>query len=214
MTFSLPVEIRTERGKQLNKMRNAGKLPAVMYGPKEESTPLTIDKIAFEKLFKQTGESSVIVLSGLTTPKEVLVHDVSFDPRKGGMTHVDFYALEAGKEITVGIPLEFVGEAPALKLGGTLTKVLYEIEVTCMPKDLPQHISVDVSTLVDFESQIHVKDLTIPANVKIENDMEDVVALVQAVTEEAEAPVEAIDMSAIEVEKKGKTDDPDAEATK
>ena len=214
MTLSLTVEARTERGKQLEKLRSAGKLPAVMYGPKEEATPIAMDKIAFEKLLKQAGESSVIVLNGLEKPKEVLVHDVAFDPRRGGGIHVDFYAIEAGKEITIHVPLEFVGEAPALKLGGTLTKVLHEIEVTCMPKDIPQHIDVDVSTLDDFEKQIHVKDLTIPKNVKVENDMEDVVALVQAVEEEAEAPVEAIDMSAIEVEKKGKTEEETEEPAK
>lgn len=206
MTFTLAVETRTERGKQLDSIRAAGKLPAVMYGPKEETTPLTIDRVAFEKLFKQTGESSVITLQGLTGPKDVLVQDVAFDPRRGGVIHVDFYAVEAGKEITVHVPLEFVGEVPALKLGGTLTKVLHEVEVTCTPQNLPQHIDVDVSVLVDFEKQIHVKDLVIPKGITVENDPEDVVALVQAVTEEKEEPVAAVDMSAIEVEKKGKTE--------
>ena len=213
MTFSLTVEERKERGKQLGTLRGAGKLPAVMYGPKETATPLTIDRATFEKLFKQAGESSVIVLEGLAKPKEVLVHEVAFDPLKGGITHVDFYAIEAGKEITVAIPLEFVGEAPAVKLGGTLTKVLYEVEVTCMPAKLPQHLTVDVSALVDFETQIHVKDLEIPNGVKIENEPEDVVALVQEVKEEViEEPV-AVDMSAIEVEKKGKDETEGASET-
>jgi large subunit ribosomal protein L25 len=207
MTFSLTVEMRTERGKQLGKLRGAGKLPAVMYGPKEEATPLTLDRIAFEKLFKEAGESSVIVLEGLKAPKEVLVHDVSFDPRRGGIIHVDFYAVEAGKEITVGVPLEFIGEAPAIKLGGTLTKVLYEVEVTAKPKDLPQHIDVDVSSLDDFEKRILVKDLNVPKGVTIENDLEDVVVLVQAVEEEKEEPVAPVDMTAIEVEEKGKKEE-------
>ncbi len=206
MTFSLTVEARTIRGKKLASLRSAGKLPAVVYGPKEESTPLTLDRVEFEKLFKQTGESSVIVLNGLGSPKEVLVHDVAFDALRGGMTHVDFYAIEAGKEITMNIPLEFIGEAPAIKLGGTLTKVLHEIEITCMPKDIPQHIDVDVSVLDDFEKQIHVKDLTIPKGVTLETSLEDVVALVQAVQEEVEEAPVAIDMDAIEVEKKGKVE--------
>ncbi len=208
MTFTLTVESRAQRGKQVSALRSAGKLPAVMYGPKEESTPLTLDKIEFEKVLKQAGESSVIVLKGLAKDKEVLVHEVSFDPLRGGATHVDFYAVEAGKEITIHVPLEFVGEAPATKRGGTLTKALHEIEVTCTPSNLPQHIDVDVSSLDDFEKQIQVKDLVVPKGVKIENDLEDVIALVQAVEEEAEAPVEAVDMNAIEVEKKGKTEEP------
>lgn len=210
MTFSLPVEIRSERGKKLGKLRDAGRLPAIMYGPKEEATPLSLDRIAFEKLFKQTGESSVITLTGLAKQKEVLVHDVAFDARRGGITHVDFYAIEAGKEITVHVPLEFEGESPAIKLGGTLTKVLHEIEVTCIPSNLPQHITVDVSSLVDFESRIHVKDLTIPKGVKVENDLEDIVVLVQAVEEESAEPA-VLDMSTIEVEKKGKTETEEVE---
>ena len=210
MTFSLPVEIRNERGKKLAKLRDAGKLPAIMYGPKEEATLLSLDRVAFEKLFKQTGESSVITLTGLTKPKEVLVHDVAFDARRGGITHVDFYAIEAGKEITVHVPLEFEGEAPAIKLGGTLTKVLHEIEVTCVPSDLPQHITVHTSSLVDFDARILVKDLSIPKGVTIENDPEDVVVLVQPVEEES-GDATVLDMSAIEVEKKGKTETEEAE---
>ncbi len=206
MTFTLAVENRTERGKKLEALRERGKLPAVMYGPKEESTLLSVDKAAFEKLLKQAGESSVIVLEGLPgTKKEVLIHDVAFDATRGGAIHIDFYAIEAGKEITVNVPLEFEGEAPAVKQGGTLTKVLHEIEVTCMPSNLPQHIVVDVSVLDTFEKQLHVRDLVVPKGITVENDPEDVVVLVQAVEEETE-PVAAIDMSAIEVEKKGKTE--------
>jgi large subunit ribosomal protein L25 len=204
MTFILDATPRTERGKKLAKARNAGKLPAVVYGAKEKSTAFYLDRISFEKVFKQAGESSIITLKGLEGDKEVLVHDVAFDPSRGGIIHVDFYAIEAGKEITVDVPLTFVGEAPALKLGGTLTKVLHEIEVTCKPKDLPKEITVDVASLVDFEAQIHVSDLTIPAGVTVGNAPDDVVALVQAVEEEKEEAPAAIDMSAIEVEKKGK----------
>jgi large subunit ribosomal protein L25 len=212
MTFSLTVEPRAERGKKLAALRAQGKLPAIMYGPKEEATPLFLDRAAFEKVLKDAGESSIITLKGLAAPKDVLVHDVSFDSARGGVTHVDFYAIEAGKEITIDVPLEFIGEAPALKQGGTLTKVLHEIEVTCVPANLPQHIDVDISVLDTMEKQIHVRDLVVPAGVTIENDPEDVVALIQEVEEEtAEAPI-AIDMSAIEVEKKGKTEEEGAAA--
>jgi large subunit ribosomal protein L25 len=212
MTFSLTVEARDTKGKKLAALRAEGKLPGVVYGPKEKATPLLVDRAAFEKVLKDAGESSVITLEGLDTPKEVLVHDVAFDPTRGGATHVDFYAIEAGKELTLHVPLEFIGEAPALKQGGTLTKVLHEIEVTCVPANLPQHIDVDISALDSMEAQIHVKDLKIPAGVTVENDPEDVVVLVQAVVEEAEEAPAEIDMTAIEVEKKGKTEDEEAAA--
>lgn len=212
MTLTLSVTKREERGKATQKLRTDGKIPAVVYGPKQEATPVTLDKIAFDKVFGEAGESSIIKLEGIDGTPEVLVHDVAFDPVKGGASHVDFYAIEAGKELTTDVPLEFIGEAPAIKLGGTLTKALHEVEVTCLPSKLPQHIDVDVSTLVDFASQIHVRDLVIPAGVTVSNDPDEVVALVQEVTEEVEETPEAVDMSAIEVEKKGKEETEEEEA--
>lgn len=208
MTFTLQATVRTETGKKVKTLRNAGSLPAVVYGPKQAPVALTITKQDFEKVFKDAGESSVITLTGLGAPVNVLVSDVAFDARRGGVIHVDFYAVETGKRVTVDVPLVYAGEAPALKLGGTLTKVLHEVTVEAEPTHLPKEITVDVSALVDFDSQIHVRDLSVPAGVTIKDNGDDVVALVQAVKEEKEAP--ALDMGAIEVEKKGKTDEASA----
>jgi large subunit ribosomal protein L25 len=207
MTVTLNATARTERGKKLAMLRKQGKLPAVVYGPKDEATALTLDRSAFEKLFREAGESTIINLVGVGEDKEVLVHDIAFDPERGGPIHVDFYAIERGKELTLDVPLEYVGEAPAVKLGASLTKVLHEVEVTCRPSKLPQHIVVDVSSLAEFGAQIHVSDLPLPEGVKIENDPDEVVALVQEVKEEVEEAPAAIDMSAIEVEEKGKKED-------
>ena len=200
MTVKLEVEQNTASAKVV---RNGGDIPAVVYGPKQEPISIKVNKVAFEKMLKTAGESTVIYLTGLETEVEVLIHDVAFNGAKGGVEHVDFYAIEKGKEITVHVPLEFIGEAPAVKTGGSLTKVLHEIEVTCAPSALPQHIDVDVSSLDDFEKQIHVKDLTIPKGVTVENSPEEVVALVQEVKEEvveedavAEAEVTAAEVKA------------------
>jgi large subunit ribosomal protein L25 len=204
MTVKLEVTAKTASAKAL---RKAGSIPAVVYGPKQEPLAVSVQKSVFEKLLKEAGESTVINLVGLGEEIEVLVHEVSFNPAKGGVEHVDFYAIEKGKEITVHVPLEFIGEAPAVKKGGSLTKVLHEIEVTCKPSALPQHIEVDVTPLDDFEKQIHVKDLVVPNGVKVENDGEEVVALVQEVQEEVEPEPVAVDMDAVEVEAKGKTEE-------
>ncbi len=206
MTFTLEASPRTETGKKVQNLRALGKLPAVVYGPKQAPTALTLSKSDFEKVLKDAGESSVITLTGLEKTTDVLIHEVAFDARKGGVVHVDFYAIEKGKKITVDVPLTFVGEAPALKLGGNLTKVLHEVEVEADPTKLPKEIIVDISTLVDYESQIHVRDLSVPAGVEIKDNGDDVVALVQQVKEESEStPV--LDMSAVEVEKKGKAEE-------
>lgn len=208
MTVKLEVSKRTISAQAV---RNAGDVPSCVYGPKQEPISISVNKVVFEKMLKDAGESTVINLIGLGEDIEVLIHDVAFNPAKGGVEHVDFYAIEKGKEITVGIPLEFIGEAPAVKMGGSLTKVLHEIEVTCKPAVLPQHITVDVSSLDDFEKQIHIKDLDIPQGVKVENDGDEVVALVQEVRDEPEPEITAVDMSAVEVEAKGKTEEKTAE---
>ena len=206
MTITLNVEKRAGKAP-------AGKIAGVVYGPKQPSVSLAIDKRIFEKTLEEAGESTIISLEGLGEAIEVLVQDVDFDPIKGHVRHVDFYAIEAGKEITVDVPLEFIGEPEALKLGGVLTKALHEIEITCRPSKLPKEIVVDVSSLNTFEDSIRVKDLNLPEGVKVENDPEDTVAVVVPVEEEKEEPVVPIDMSAIEVEKKGKEDTTEGDAS-
>lgn len=180
-----------------------GTIPAVVYGPKQENISLAVNKQVFEKLFADAGESTIITLEGLEKPIEVLVHDVSFNPERGGIIHVDFYAIERGKELTTHVALEFVGEAPAEK-DGTVVKALQEVEVTCRPSVLPSHIDVDLSLLVDVDAQITVADLKVAEGVKIENDADAVVATIAVAKEEVDEDPEAPDMDAIEVEEKGK----------
>ena len=210
MTIKLQVEKRSETGKKLKSLRADGKIPGVVYGAKQESTALTLDRREFDKAFEVAGESSVLVLTGLDEDKEVLIHDVTFNQVKGGIQHVDFYAVEKGKKVTVHVPIEFTGEAPAIKLGGSLTQALRELEVTAEPSKLPHEITVDVSVLVTFEDQIRVKDLDIPAGVTVENDPEETVAVVSEAKEEEEVVAE-VDMSAIEVEQKGKKEEGEEE---
>ncbi|MFT5849205.1 MAG: large subunit ribosomal protein L25 [Patiriisocius sp.] len=202
--MSVKLEV-TKREESAEALRAAGKLPAVVYGPKQEPVSITIDRVEFEKTLQTAGESTIISLVGLKEDIEVLVHDVAFNGEKGGVEHVDFYAIERGKELTTNVSLEFVGEAPVEKSGAMVTKVLHEIEVTCRPGVLPSHIDVDVTVLTEDSSHIQIKDLVIPEGVTLSADPEDMVASVQAAREEeAEAPVEAVDMDAVVVEEKGK----------
>jgi large subunit ribosomal protein L25 len=194
-------------------LRGKGLLPAVIYGRSEESTPITVDKKVFDKLFHQAGESTVITLSGLGEEKDALIHEVALDPVTGAAVHVDFYAIQKGQTVTVSIPLEFDGESPAVKdLGGILVKVMHELEIECQPKDLPHAIHVDISKLATLEDQIKVSDLTgIPATAKITVDPEEVVAMIDVAKEE---PVEepAADISAIGIsEERGKKEEDGAE---
>ncbi len=204
--IELKLEKRTA-GTGAATLQKTGKIPAVFYGHKEASTPVAISLKDFKKIWKEAGESTVITLTGLGAEKEALIHDVDFEPVSGELRHADFYVLEKGKKVAVAIPLNFIGVAPAVKeLAGTLVKVLHEIEIECLPKDLPHAIDVDISSLVDFESQIEAKDITLPAGVTLKEKANEVVALVFEAKEEILEAAPAPDLSTIEVEKRGKVE--------
>ena len=199
---------------KLATVRTNGMVPAVVYGASVENTPISVPSIDFVKVFKEAGESSTIVLDMEGKKVDVLIQDVQFEPVKGFPLHVDFLAVDMNKPVEVAVPLEFTGVAPAEKAGlGTLMKVLHEVTIEALPKDLPHNIAVDVSSLETLENQIHVKDIVLPAGVSMITGADEVVALVAAAKEEKEeAPV---DLSAIEVEKKGKAEEEgEAEAKK
>ncbi len=195
---------REESGKRVKRLLTSGEMPAVVYGPKQEAVSITVPGKAFEKALKEAGESSVIELTGLGSTLQVLIHEVDRDPITNVPLHADFYAIEKGAKVEVEVPLTFIGESPAVKAGANLIKVLHELKIEAAPADLPHDISVDISVLAEVGSQILVKDLIIPAKVEVLEDAEQVVALIQEVTVEEEAPVASVDMGAIEVEKKGK----------
>ncbi len=181
-----------------------GFIPGVVYGKKQESIPLSFSLRNFEKIFREAGESSVIELQGLHAPLQVLIHEVDRDPVTHAPRHIDFYAIEKGAKVEVEIPLEFVGESPAVKAGANLVKVLHELSVEADATMLPQEIVVNISTLTEIGSKILVEDIALPPGVVATLDPEEVVAVVQEVKEEEEASVGAPDMASIEVEKKGK----------
>ncbi len=199
--------------KRIKGEEKEGMLKAVYYGEKEKSTPIFVDAIAFGKVYKEAGESSVIALNG-EKKVQAMVQDVSYDPVKNTPIHVDFYTIEKGASIDASVPLEFVGVSEAVKsLGATLSKVLHEVEVEGEATKLPHSISVDLSLLSTLDSVIKVKDLVLPAGVKLYHmDGEEVVAAVSIAKEEdLSAPIEA-DISAIEVAEKGKKEEAPVES--
>lgn len=197
--FKIDALIRDTK-EDVKNLRSQGIIPAVFYGPKEKSQAIKIDSVQFEKIFKMAGESSIVDLKIGDANHEVLIHSVDRDPVTDKVSHVDFYVIERGKKLEITVPLVFEGESPAEKnLGGVLVKVLHDIEVESLPRHFPHEIKVDISTLVDFESQIHAKDLIMPEGVELKTDPEDIIILVQEPKEEIEEPVAEIDISKIEV---------------
>lgn len=208
------IKVELREGKNTNDiLRREGKIPAVFYGPKQKSTPIKIDEAIFTKLYEEAGESSIITLNDGKEDHDVLIHDVQFHAVSGKPVHADFYVIEKGKKVEVDVPIEYVGVSPAEKnLGGVLVKVMHEIAISAMPKDLPQNLEVSVESLVDFDSQIKASDIKLPEGVELnEEDPDTVIALVQEPKEEVEEEPEEFDPEAVEVEEKGKKDDGEGE---
>lgn len=204
--ITLDVAVR-QKSEKLTDLRKEGKMPAVFYGKKVASTPISISQKDFLKVWKMAGESSVVTLKDKTASVECLIHAVDLDPVSDIPRHADFYVFEKGKKIEVSVPLDFVGTAPVVKdLGGSLVKALHELKISADPQHIPHDIKVDISTLVDFDSQILAGDLVLPTGVVLVELPHEVVASAARPKEE-EVESAPIDLSAIEVEKKGKKEE-------
>ncbi len=208
MAYALEGKIRTIKGRKLNALREEGFLPAVVYGHGTEAKNIIFAYNPFVKVYNEAGESNLIDLAidGGASAK-VLVKDIQYDPLSGRLIHADLEQINMNEKLTTNIPLEFIGVAPAEKeLGGTLVRSLQEIEIECLPVDLVDHITVDISKLATFEDVIVISDLNIPATLKVLDDADTVIATVAAPRSEEELkaleekPV-AEDVSKVEVAK-------------
>jgi len=212
--LTLKAEIRDTKTKP-ETVRKAGKIPAVFYGKKEASTAISVPKIDFLKVWKEAGASSIVTLETPEGIKESLIQDVDLDPITSTPRHADFYVFEKDHKVAVELPLEFIGVAPAVKdLGGMFVKVLHELKIEAMPKDLPHNIKVDVSVLINFGDQILAEDIILPKGVTLLANPKEVVATISAPREEKEEEVAPADLSTIEVEKKGKEEEKKEETEK
>lgn len=162
-------------------LRKQGQLPAVLYGHAVKNQALLVNAVEFEKVFKAAGESTIVNLmseDGKTHP--VIIQEVQLDRLSHRPIHVDFYQVSMTEKLKAYVVLEFIGEAPAVKtMGGVLFKQLNEVQVECLPADLPHNINVDISRLKTFDDAIYIKDLPVSGKVKILAPAEETVVKVQ-----------------------------------
>lgn len=179
--IQLKTELRDTEHRTAKALYREGLIPAELYGHKVQNAHLSINQIDFEKVLRKAGESTVIEIAmpdgGI---RNVLIQDVERHYLSNAPIHVDFYEVKMTEKLTATVQIEFTGESHAVKaLGGTLVKVLTEVEVESLPGDLPHQFDVDISSLNTFEDQILVKDLIVSDKVEIKADPEEVVATVQ-----------------------------------
>jgi large subunit ribosomal protein L25 len=187
-----PREIKRKRdAKRL--LRN-GKVPGVLYGPKTQAVPLQFDKRDFSTRIAGLEGSHLVRLksdAAELADKVALVKTMQFHPLSGEVIHADLYEVDLTAKITVRVPLHFVGKAAGVVRGGILQPIVREVEVECLPLDIPEYFDVDVSAL-DIGDSVHIEELKVPEGVTIvaETNLA-LVAVVPPSVEEAPTPAAA-----------------------
>jgi len=200
-TVMLNVEARqvTSKGDS-GRLRRAGKVPAVFYGPGKVGQAVCVDAREFRiKLDGVEGSHLIQLLSPAAeiNEKMVLLKEVQRHPVTSLPMHIDFYEVDVTKPIEVTVPLHFVGKAQGVTAGGLLQSLRREITVECLPREIPEFINVDVSGL-GLHDAIHIAELTLPAGVKAVYDTNDAVVTVAAPVAEEKPAVEATEVVATE----------------
>ncbi|ADV04693.1 50S ribosomal protein L25/general stress protein Ctc [Staphylococcus pseudintermedius] len=185
------------QGKQtrgdLRKIREAGKVPAVVYGYGTKNVSVKVDEVEFIKLIREVGRNGVIELGVGSKQIKVMVSDYQYDSLKNQITHIDFLAINMTEERTVEVPVHLIGEAPGAKEGGVVEQPLFNLEITATPDSIPEYIEVDISEL-NINDSLSVADVKVSGDFTIENEAEDTIVSVVAPTEEpTEEEIEAME---------------------
>ncbi|MCP5246023.1 MAG: 50S ribosomal protein L25/general stress protein Ctc [Burkholderiales bacterium] len=171
MKIEVGAEKRTLQGKGASRrLRGSGKVPGIIYGGNGEPLSIEMDhNDMFHKLKMEAFHASILTLNISGSKEQVLLRDVQMHPYKPVVLHVDFQRVDPKKKIHMKVPLHFINAevAPGVKLsGGIVSHVLTEVDVSCLPKDLPEFITVDLIDLVAGHT-LHLSDITLPENVEI-----------------------------------------------
>ena len=192
-TLEIQANARSAGGKNhARRLRRSGKIPAVLYGPKTQAVALELDKKDFSTRVALLEGSHLVRLKSSVpalAEKVALVKEMQFHPISGDVTHADLYEVDLAAKIQVQVPLRFVGKAAGVTRGGILQPIVREVEVECLPMDIPGFFNVDVSAL-DIGDSIHVEEIQMPADVTLVFESNFAVVTVVTPTVE-EAPVAA-----------------------
>lgn len=189
--WELNAQVRTVTGKQVNRLRREGWVPAVIYGRGMESRPLQVLAREAEEIVARAGISHLITLIiGKEPPQQVLLRGVQRDPIHRNLLHMDFYRVEMDKPITMAIPIVLVNSSPVLeRREGILIQGKQTLEIECLPRDLIEAVEVDLSTLTEIDQQITVADLVLPPTIRVLDDPDEMIVRInplEAAPEEEE----------------------------
>ena len=199
----LSAKPRTVTGKRVKALRRQGWIPAVLYGRHIQPMAIQVEGKELQRVLAQArGGTRLITLHVDGQTHLALIREVQREPIRREILHVDFQAVEMTEKIRVEVPVVFVGASPAVERGeGILVHGLTHVEIECLPKDLIEAITVDLSRLDRVDAAIHVRDLQVPPGITVVSDPDELIALVTApaaeVLEEAALPAEAPEVEVI-----------------
>jgi len=200
--MDLAVQKREILGRKVKELRQQGLIPAELYGRGLENLHLAVLEKDFNKVFKEAGENQVVNLDVAGQKRPVLIYEINRDAVTDAILNIDFYQVRLDEKLRVKVPVEFVGESPAVKAGNILIKAIQEIEVEALPGNIPHSFIVDISHLAEVGQDFKVKDFVADKNVKILVEPENVIATIQApLTEEEEKVLEEQAVPGVEVVK-------------
>jgi large subunit ribosomal protein L25 len=153
------IRARAVTGKKVARLRRAGVLPGVVFGGHKDSTPVETDLKEFERGYRRWGTTTLLTLTGLDGDQPALIHEVSRHTLTGNLLHVDFQRVSLTEKVRADVPIHFGGESPAVKGGGVLVHAISEVQVEAFPQDIPHNIEVDLSTLLEIDDSIYIRDL-------------------------------------------------------
>ncbi len=159
---SLNVDVRTKSGKKVAKqLRYRGQLPAIVYGEGVAPVACSVDQRTLADLLKAHGRNAIISLSAGDSSQSTIIKDIQYHPLRDEMLHVDFHRIDLTRKIVVEVPIHATGVAVGVRIGeGILEQMLHELEVECLPTEIPDHVDIDVSDL-DIGDSLHVSDIVI-----------------------------------------------------
>ena len=218
-TNVVEAQARPERGKnEARRVRRSGRVPAVLYGAKKETLAISVDPKQIARILtSEAGHNSIFDLQVGEERTKAMIVDWQYEPIKGALLHIDLKRIAMDERLKVSVPIMLKGEAAGVKQqGGILEQVLREVEVECLPGDIPSQIEVDVSELV-FGKLLRVGDLLRSAKIRFLTDPNQTVAHIISVKEEVAPTPEAVAAEAAapaepEVIKKGKQEAEEGEA--
>jgi large subunit ribosomal protein L25 len=179
---------RDVTGKQVNALRRAGKLPAVIYGRRTEPVNIALDAHDAGLALGKVGSSSLITVDVDGTEYPVLVRERQRDFIKNRLTHVDFLAVSLSEKIRAEVRIELTGVSPAVKdFDAVLVTGLHTLSVECLPADLPEHVTVDIGSLAAVGDSIHVRDISLGDKVEVLDDPDEMIVNTTYAKVEAEA---------------------------